>query len=230
MPPSKSGSIVGTVVDRRTGLALEGIAAQLKDAINATTIGELVTDQAGRFTTQDLLPSWHWDTKIRYADPQGAYTPEYFGAGPDDFSLGAVESGVDKTQVTVAQTLARETPAQRVDNLIEDVQASLPSGDDAASLVTSLERTGTVLEDANPNNDKGACGLLTGFAGKFPVREPGDHRPEEPTRLGQQRSGNWRELLMPRRLDPLPRRGGEGGARASLFVNANSRPSPPCSR
>jgi hypothetical protein len=166
--PTES-SLDGILIEKDTGALINGVLVRAKDPVNAMpAVPELTSGQ-----TEDGVFSWRFrgcpsgDAKIRFYDPMGRYSSEYFRDKDDNFSLGDIVS-LDNGEGRIGKVfLSRVSPPQQIANLADQV-ANLPVTDQAKnSLVHSLGQAKAILEDANPNNDKAACGLLKAFINRL---------------------------------------------------------------
>lgn len=161
------GVLMGNVFNSSTLEPIPSIQVKFKDPISAFPIfNEVTTDANGFFVLEVQKSCSPLEAKIRFYDPNGIYSPEYYGAGGvDSFSLGKEVQFVD-IKVEIKEDLAKLPPAQQILGIIEDIQTILPP-QDAQPVVSSLQQGQTLLQDTNPNNDKGACGILTGTTNKM---------------------------------------------------------------
>jgi hypothetical protein len=166
--PLDEGTIMGYVIDSSTKNPIPSIKVQFKNPITAfPNFNEVTTDLDGFFILQ-TASCGALEAKVRFYDPKGIYSAEYYGSGGvDNFSKGSSVTFINTT-VQVDEDLALLSPAEQIGNIIEDVQTILPV-QDAQPVVSSLLQGKALLEDTNPNNDKGACGILTGAANKINV-------------------------------------------------------------
>jgi hypothetical protein len=164
--PPPPESLSGTVVDAETREPLAGINVRMKDAVNATPRGDLTTDENGFFLRKGGGVCGTPPLKVRLVDPAGVYVSEYVGAsGLDSFDLGAEVVLTDLPELS--EDLAKMTSAQQIARLANAlVDMGLPEAV-VAHLEPVLERAQALLNDQNPNNDRGACGILTSFVARL---------------------------------------------------------------
>jgi hypothetical protein len=161
-----TGRLGGNVTDS-SGNPVPSIQVKFKDPTSAFPVfNDLTADANGAFYLEVNKGCAPLDAKIRFYDPNGVYSPEYFGAGGADiFSQGQGVTFTD-LKIFISEDLAKVPPAEQIVNIIGDIQTILPP-QDAQPLVASLLPAQALLQDANPNNDKGACGVLTGSVNKM---------------------------------------------------------------
>jgi len=160
------GAMIAGMVTDGTGVPLAGIEVSARNALNAMPIvvsgvpATALTDSSGKYNlrTGGVCVS----DKIRFADPSGSFLSEYAGAGgTDDFSLAAAltRSGFDERPRELNESLARVTPDQAIQNVM-DLVTDLGFSNDLAG---GLDQGIAIVQDANPNNDTAACGILEAF-------------------------------------------------------------------
>jgi hypothetical protein len=164
------GTIDGYVVDSSTGDPIPGIQVQFKDPITAFPKWEwedVTTDSDGYFVLDSKENCSNlFQVKVRFYDPKGVYSAEYYGSGGvDDFSKGTSVSFLD-TKLEIDEDLALMPPAAQIGQIIRDIQTILPPKD-AQPVASSLLQGKALIEDSNPNNDQGACGILTSTTKKI---------------------------------------------------------------
>ena len=164
---SSEGAIIGHLYDSITSEPIPNINVGFKDPESAFPVfEEVTTDSTGIFFLYVPKICGTLEAKIRFYDSLGLYAPEYYqSGGVDRFDLGTSLDFTNK-KVEIKEDLAKKPPAQQVGDFIQDVQSIL-SPEDSQSIVPSLSQAKTLLEDANPNNDKGACGVLSGTINKI---------------------------------------------------------------
>ena len=161
----QQGVITGSVFDISTKQYIPNIVVLFNDAVNAFPLYRTRTGEKGEFYFKQY-GCGPFDVKVRFIDPQGIYNPEYYGAGGDDsFAKGLPIDFADQA-LNISEDLAKQTPSQQIGNIIDDIQGILPP-QDAQPLISSLLPGKALLEDTNPNNDKGACGVLNGTVNKI---------------------------------------------------------------
>jgi len=162
------GLLWGTVFDSSTLMPIPSIQVKFKDPITAfPKYDELTTDANGMFILDFSKGGCGpLEAKIRFYDPNGIYRPEYYGAGGIDSFTQGKDVIFSDIKVEIKEDLAKVPPAEQIVNIIGDIQTILPP-QDAQRVVASLQQAEALLTDANPNNDKGACGILTGSANKM---------------------------------------------------------------
>ena len=166
----RTAGLAGGVLDGSdAGLPLDGILVQGKNAINAMPAFELVTGadglQSGEFFWKQNVCVFS-DVKLRFVDPTGEFSSEYFPDQPDDFSLGEPLDIVPPIKIATV-ILDRVSLPDQIANIADEV-AVLPIGDNAViSLMHSLTQASGKLTDDNPNNDKATCGILKGFVSQL---------------------------------------------------------------
>jgi len=162
-------SLDGVLIDKETLGLINGVLIRAKDPINAMPkVPDLVSGEIG-----DGVFSWRLplgcpvgDAKVRFFDPMGRYSPEYYLDKDDNFALGDVVS-LDEGANLNKVFLSRVSPSQQLANLANQV-SSMPITDQVKNSLTHLlGQAKTLLEDANPNNDKSACGLLNAFINRL---------------------------------------------------------------
>lgn len=154
----------GVVFDAVTGAALQGIKVRLKEAESAILTHELTTDESGSFLlkVQACLPG---PAKVRLVDPSGSHVPEYVGAGSDTFSAGTVFHLNEFP--SFREDVARLTPGEQLAQLEREIEEIPLPASTARALAAVLGRAEALLQDGNPNNDRGACGLVRAFTGQL---------------------------------------------------------------
>lgn len=166
----RTAGVAGGVLDGSDeGLTLDGILVQGKNAINAMPVFELVTGaeglQSGEFYWRHNVCVFS-EVKLRFVDPAGEFSSEYFPDQPDDFSLGEPLDLIPPIKIATV-ILDRVSLPDQIANIAVDVEL-LPIGDNALnSLAHSLAQASGKLTDDNPNNDKATCGILKGFVNQL---------------------------------------------------------------
>ncbi len=162
----KPVGIAGAVTNL-DGEPLNGIVVRAKEAITAMPVFETVSgpdsstidgEYIWKRNTCGGLP----DVKIRFVDPSGAYSSEYWQEQPDDFSLGAAVDVTPPVKLAIV-TLERVSLPQQIAAVAGTVESLPLDPNTEAQMIHVLDQASTKLTDENPNNDKSTCGLLKGF-------------------------------------------------------------------
>ena len=103
---------------------------------------------------------------MRFFDPTGKYSPEYYQDQPDDFSLGNVIDYGNFANLNEVY-LSQASPSQQIQNLSDQISNLTLTDQTVSSLTNTLGQATTLLLDQNPNNDKSSCGLLRAFINKL---------------------------------------------------------------
>lgn len=162
----QQGAITGSVVDISTKQYISHIVVEFKDSVSAFPIFKTGTDEKGQFFLKYSGCGSVPNVKVRFFDPQGIYNPEYYGSGGVDSFAKGLPIDFSGQSLSISEDLAKQTPSQQIGNIIADIQGLLPP-QDAQPLISSLLPGKALLEDTNPNNDKGACGVLNGTINKI---------------------------------------------------------------
>jgi hypothetical protein len=157
------------VFDSQTQQPIPGIRITLMNSVIALPDLQLVTDVNGMAQWKIGPVCFGYDEKLRFLDPNGLYKPCFYGAsGQDIFDNGIP---VDLAAFpSINQPLARVGPADVVNDILQDVAGMGLDQSTVAELTGSLASAAKILTDNNPNNDKAACGILTGFIHKLDAK------------------------------------------------------------
>jgi hypothetical protein len=128
----------------------------------------LLTDGNGLALFSTLICEKRNLAKARIADPSGLYMPEFYGAGDrDSFEFGATLNLLSPPGAEFKEVIARVPPAQVVQAISQELAAMGLDPQTQQGLNGTLSAATQVLADDNPNNDKAACGMLTGFTSQL---------------------------------------------------------------
>lgn len=163
-----SSALGGRIVDKDTGEYINGIVVEAKDPVNAmpettNVVSQNTIDGDGYFRANVTCFA---DGKVRFFDPTGKYSPEYYQDQPDDFSLGNVIDYGNFANLNEVY-LSQASPSQQIQNLSDQISNLSLTDQTVSSLTNTLGQATTLLLDQNPNNDKSSCGLLRAFINKL---------------------------------------------------------------
>jgi hypothetical protein len=157
------------VFDSQTKQRIAGIQITLMNSVDALPELQLLTDGNGA-AEWSAGPGCSWlDDKVRFSDPNGLYKANFYGASGQDIFDNGIPVDLETFPI-INEPLARVGPSDVINNISQDVAGMGLDPSTVTELTGSLASAVKILTDNNPNNDKAACGILTGFKNKLDAK------------------------------------------------------------